>query len=167
MSSESLKSSRVITLNERVLALFVGWFAPRHTGIASPVCKNFFPSHPQNVYTRRSELRMVRPLEEPMALNDDVLSYTNEQGRRARKLFAAVVLAALDDAIKDEKTYGVGKGAEGIARWANSRDGIEVLTNAGIEVNSRTVDGLVAFVKRGVRVSNALSLKDDSEKVAA
>ena len=76
-------------------------------------------------------------------------------------------MAALDDAIKDEKTYGPGKGAEGIARWANSRDGIEVLTNAGIEVNSRTVDGLVAFVKRGVRVSNALSLKDDSEKVAA
>ncbi|MGB0506076.1 MAG: DUF6280 family protein [Pikeienuella sp.] len=102
-----------------------------------------------------------------MALDDDILSYTNEQGRRARKLFAAVVLAALDDAIKDEKTYGVGKGAEGIARWANSRDGIEVLTNAGIEVNSRTVDGLVAFVKRGVRVSNALSLKDDTEKVAA
>ena len=102
-----------------------------------------------------------------MALNDDVLSYTNEQGRRARKLFAAVVLAALDDALTDETTYGVGKGAEGIPRRANSRDGIEVLTNAGIEVNSRTVDGLVAFVKRGVRVSNALSLKDDSEKVAA
>ncbi|MEM8753863.1 MAG: DUF6280 family protein, partial [Pseudomonadota bacterium] len=36
-----------------------------------------------------------------MALDDDALSYTNEQGRRARKLFAAVVLAALDDAIKD------------------------------------------------------------------
>ena len=44
---------------------------------------------------------------------------------------------------------------------------VDALTNAGIEVNSRTVDGLVAFVKRGVRVSNALSLKDDSEKVAA
>ena len=71
-----------------------------------------------------------------MALDNDALSYTNEQGRRARKLFAAVVLAALDDAIKDEKTYGTGKGAEGIARWANSRDGQEVLTNAGIEVNS-------------------------------
>lgn len=102
-----------------------------------------------------------------MALDDDALSFTNEQGRRARKLFAAVVLAALDDAIKDEKTYGPGKGAEGIARWANSRDGQEVLSNAGIEVNSRTVDGLVAFVRRGVRVSNALSLKDDQDKAAA
>ncbi|WP_340109629.1 DUF6280 family protein [Pikeienuella sp. HZG-20] len=102
-----------------------------------------------------------------MALDDDAMSFTNEQGRRARKLFAAVVLAALDDAIKDEKTYGFGKGAEGIARWANSRDGMEVLMNAGIEVNSRTIDGLVAFVKRGVRVSNALSLKDDQSKAAA
>lgn len=102
-----------------------------------------------------------------MALDIDALSFTNEQGRRARKLFAAVVLAALDDAIKDEKTFGPGKGAEAIARWANSRDGQEVLTNAGIEVNSRTVDGLVAFVKRGVRVSNALSLKDDQDKAAA
>lgn len=102
-----------------------------------------------------------------MALSDDALSFTTEQGRRARKLFAAVVLAALDDAIRDEKTFGPGKGVEAIQRWANSRDGIEVLMNAGIEVNSRTVDGLMAFVRRGVRVSNALSLKDSEDKAAA
>ena len=36
-------------------------------------------------------------------------------GNRACKLFAAVVLAALDDAIVDDKKYG--NGPEQIARW--------------------------------------------------
>lgn len=33
----------------------------------------------------------------------DGTAFNNEQGNRARKLFAAVVLAALDDAIADDK----------------------------------------------------------------
>ena len=41
-------------------------------------------------------------------------AFNNEQGNRARKLFAAVVLAALDDAIADDKKYG--NGPEQIAR---------------------------------------------------
>ena len=45
----------------------------------------------------------------------------SDQGGRAQRLFAAVVLAALDDAIADDKKYG--NGAEQIARWARSRDG--------------------------------------------
>ena len=32
----------------------------------------------------------------------------NDQGSRAQRLFAAVVLAALDDAIADDKKYGNG-----------------------------------------------------------
>ena len=55
----------------------------------------------------------------------DAVAFTNDQGARAQKLFAAVVLAALDDAIADDKKYG--NGAEVIARWARSRDGREVL----------------------------------------
>lgn len=99
----------------------------------------------------------------------DIQSFTHEQGVRARKLFAAVVLAALDDAIRDEKKYGPGHGAEGIARWARSRDGSDVLTNAGIEVNERSINGMVEFVKRGVRVSSALTLKDSEsdDRIAA
>ena len=58
-------------------------------------------------------------------------AFNNEQGNRARKLFAAVVLAALDDAIADDKKYG--NGPEQIARWARSRDGREVLSCAGID----------------------------------
>ena len=50
----------------------------------------------------------------------DGTAYNNEQGNRARKLFAAVVLAALDDAIADDKKYG--NGPEQIARWARSRE---------------------------------------------
>ena len=71
----------------------------------------------------------------------DGTAFNNEQGNRARKLFAAVVLAALDDAIADDKKYG--NGPEQIARWARSRDGREVLTCAGIDPNERVVSGLM------------------------
>ena len=46
----------------------------------------------------------------------DASAFNTEQGNRARKLFAAVVLAALDDAIADDRKYG--NGPEQIARWA-------------------------------------------------
>ena len=49
----------------------------------------------------------------------DASAFNTEQGNRARKLFAAVVLAALDDAIADDRKYG--NGPEQIARWARSR----------------------------------------------
>src|ERR1700712_1924010 len=49
----------------------------------------------------------------------DSTAFNFEQGQRARKLFAAVVLAALDDAIADDKKYG--NGPDQIARWARSR----------------------------------------------
>ena len=68
----------------------------------------------------------------------------NDQGARAQRLFAAVVLAALDDAISDDKRYG--NGAEQIMRWARSRDGREVLMCAGIDPNERCIKGMVEFV---------------------
>ena len=75
----------------------------------------------------------------------------------------AVVLAALDDAIADDKKYG--NGPEVIARWARSRDGREVLMCAGIDLNERTVKGMMDFVRRGVRTSVALS-HEESERQA-
>jgi hypothetical protein len=81
--------------------------------------------------------------------------YSIDQGSRARKLFSAVVLAALDDAIADERRTR--KGTEAIARWARSRDGQEVQSNAGIESNERTVENMKTFVQRGVTTSTALS----------
>jgi hypothetical protein len=93
----------------------------------------------------------------------DGAAFNHEQGQRARKLFAAVVLAALDDAIADDKKFG--NGPEQIARWARSRDGREVLTCAGIDPNERVVKGLMEFVAKGVRTSVALS-REESERRA-
>jgi hypothetical protein len=76
----------------------------------------------------------------------DSTAFNFEQGQRARKLFAAVVLAALDDAIADDKKYG--NGPDQIARWARSRD---------------VVKGLMEFVSKGVRTSVALS-REESER---
>ena len=95
----------------------------------------------------------------------DGSAFNFEQGQRARKLFAAVVLAALDDAIADDKKYG--NGPEQIARWARSRDGREVLSCAGIDPNERVVKGLMEFVSKGVRTSVALSREESERRHAA
>ena len=95
----------------------------------------------------------------------DSTAYNNEQGNRARKLFAAVVLAALDDAIADDKKFG--NGPDQIARWARSKDGREVLTCAGIDPNERVVQGLMDFVGKGVRTSVALSREESARRHAA
>ena len=95
----------------------------------------------------------------------DSTAFNFEQGQRSRKLFAAVVLAALDDAIADDKKYG--NGPEQIERWARSRDGREVLSCAGIDPNEPVVRGLKEFVARGVRTSVALSREESERRRAA
>jgi uncharacterized protein DUF6280 len=95
----------------------------------------------------------------------DSTAFSNDQGKRSQKLFAAVVLAALDDAIADDKKYG--NGQEVIARWARSRDGREVLSCAGIDPSERAVQGLMTFVSRGVRTSVALSREESERRAAA
>lgn len=93
----------------------------------------------------------------------DALAWGRAQGERARKMFSAVVLAVLDDAVRDEKKIGPGAGVESVTRWARSKDGMLVLTCAGIDPTERVVDGLAEFVRRGERVSSALRLSDSSE----
>ena len=95
----------------------------------------------------------------------DATAFNSEQGNRARKLFAAVVLAALDDAIADDRKYS--NGSEQMARWARSRDGREVLSCAGIDPNERVVDGLMEFVAKGIRTSVALSREESERRNAA
>ena len=89
-----------------------------------------------------------------MFRDTETIAFVNDQGERSRKLFSAVVLAALDDAIRDQNVDG--SGVDALARWARSRDGREVLICAGIDPNDRAVAGMVAFVRKGVRVSSAL-----------
>ncbi len=91
----------------------------------------------------------------------DSTAYNFEQGQRARKLFAAVVLSSLVDAFADYNKYG--NGPVQIARWARSRDGREVLSCSGIDPNERVVKGLMEFVGKGVRTSVALS-REESER---
>ncbi|MEL6570198.1 MAG: DUF6280 family protein [Pseudomonadota bacterium] len=86
------------------------------------------------------------------------ITFNAEQGTRANRLFSAVVLAALDDAIADDKKYG--NGPEQIARWARSRDGRDVLSCAGIDPNELVVKGLVDFVVEGQRTSIATARPD-------
>lgn len=93
----------------------------------------------------------------------DALAWGQAQGDRARKLFSAVVLAVLDDAVRDEKKLGEGMGVDSVTRWARSKDGRLVLSCAGIDPTERAVKGLAAFVQRGERVSSALRLGDDSD----
>jgi hypothetical protein len=90
----------------------------------------------------------------------DALAWGQAQGDRARKMFSAVVLAVLDDAVRDEKKVGAGAGVDSIVRWARSKDGRLVLSCAGIDPTERVVKGLAEFVRRGERVSSALRLGD-------
>jgi hypothetical protein len=110
---------------------------------------------------RQHQKRQDKEKDDEMADFVDSTAFNYEQGQRARKLFAAVVLAALDDAIADDKKYG--NGPDQIARWARSRDGREVLSCAGIDPNERVVKGLMEFVSKGVRTSVALS-REESER---
>src|SRR6056297_1876744 len=123
----------------------------------------------ESIKTRhnRPHARNAREIRTGRTMTDfvDGTAFNAEQGNRARKLFAAVVLAALDDAIADDKKYG--NGPEQIARWARSRDGREVLSCAGIDPNERVVDGLMDFVSKGVRTSVALSREESERRNAA
>jgi hypothetical protein len=128
-----------------------------HDGYAKDVVPN------QNKFVKFTQAWKRQEQEQGRTMTGfiDSTAFNFEQGQRARKLFAAVVLAALDDAIADDKKYG--NGPEQIARWARSRDGREVLSCAGIDPNERVVKGLMEFVSKGVRTSVALS-REESER---
>jgi hypothetical protein len=136
-------------LNARVLCIF---------GVSESISIGHKERHAEKRKSKNNKGNEMRDFVDGTAFN-------NEQGNRARKLFAAVVLAALDDAIADDKKYG--NGPEQIARWARSRDGREVLSCAGIDPNERVVAGLMEFVGRGVRTSVALSREESERRNAA
>ena len=80
---------------------------------------------------------------------------TKNETKPHQKLFASVVLTALDDAITNQDANG--NGEDIITRWAKSRDGQIVLTCAGIEPSQRCIEGMRNFVRQGIKTSSALA----------
>ena len=78
---------------------------------------------------------------------------TAEQAARMRAMWSAVVLTSLNDAIRHTATESKkhkGRALKTLALWANSRDGREVLSLAGIYPDKRTTECMVAFAAKGV-----------------
>jgi len=86
-----------------------------------------------------------------------------KQFERIKDLWGQVVLAALDDAINDNRKQA-GRGTDYLIRWMRSADGRFVMTNAGIEPCQRTWDGMVEYVKKDVLTSNFTSQKSKTKQ---
>ena len=78
---------------------------------------------------------------------------TAEQVARMRAMWSAVALTSLNDAIhhaSKESEKNKCRALKTLELWANSRDGREVLSLAGINPDKRTTDRMVAFAAKGV-----------------
>jgi len=72
---------------------------------------------------------------------------------RMKAMWSAVVLTAINDAIRHaaiESKKHKGRALKTMTLWANSRDGRDVLSLAGIDTDKRVTDGMVAFAAKGV-----------------
>ena len=70
-----------------------------------------------------------------------------------RAMWSAVALTSLNDAIRHaarEPDKHKGRALKTLTLWANSRDGREVLSMAGINPDKRVTDRMVAFAAKGV-----------------
>ena len=76
-----------------------------------------------------------------------------EQAARMRAMWSPVALTSLNDAIhhaSKESEKNKGRALKTLELWANSRDGREVLNLAGIDLDKRVTDCMVAFAAKGV-----------------
>ena len=76
-----------------------------------------------------------------------------DQAARMRTMWSAVVLTSLNDATRHasrESKKNKGRALKTLTLWANSRDGREVLSLAGIDPDKRVTDSMVAFAAKGV-----------------
>ena len=76
-----------------------------------------------------------------------------DQAARMRVLWSTVVLISLNDAIRHTATESKkhkGRALKTLALWANSRDGREVISLAGINPDKRTTDCMLAFAAKCV-----------------
>ena len=78
---------------------------------------------------------------------------TDEQAARMRAMWSAVVLTSINEAIRHasrESKKNKGRALKTLELWANSRDGREVFSLAGINPDKRTTDCMLAFAAKGV-----------------
>ena len=78
---------------------------------------------------------------------------TDEQAARMRAMWSTVVLTSINDAIRHasrESKKNKGRALKTLTLWANSRDGREVLSMAGIDPDKLVTDCMVAFAVKGV-----------------
>ena len=76
-----------------------------------------------------------------------------DQAARMRVMWSAVALTAINDAIRHtarESKKNKGQALNSLALWANSRNGREVLSLAGIDPDKRVTECMVAFAVKGV-----------------
>ena len=79
-----------------------------------------------------------------------------EQATRTRAMWSAVVITAIDDAIRHaarEPKEHKGRALKNMALWANSRNGRDVISMAGIDPDKRVTDCMVAFAAKGVKTT--------------
>jgi len=75
-----------------------------------------------------------------------------DQAARMRTMWSAVVLTSLNDAIRHTATESKkhkGRALKTLTLWANSRDGREVISLAGINPDKRVTDCMLAFAAKG------------------
>jgi len=76
-----------------------------------------------------------------------------EQAARMRVMWSAVALTSLNDAMRHasrESKKNKGRALKTLTLWANSRDGREVISLAGIDPDKRVTECMVAFAVKGV-----------------
>jgi len=76
-----------------------------------------------------------------------------DQAARMRTMWSAVTLTSLNDAIHHasrESKKNKGRALKTLTLWANSRNGREVFSMAGIDPDKRVTDCMVAFAVKGV-----------------
>jgi len=85
-----------------------------------------------------------------------VMTDNADQATRMRAMWSAVVLTSLNDAIRHaarESKKHKGRALNNFALWANSRNGRDVISMAGIDPDKRVTDCMVAFAAKGVKTT--------------
>ena len=86
-----------------------------------------------------------------------------DQATRTRAMWSAVVITAINDAIRHaarEPNKHKGRALNNLALWANSRNGREVISMAGIDPDKLVTDCMVAFAADGVPTTTPRKRED-------